>query len=65
MWAILARDTGAGGTPERYRVRPGDTLWSIALAHYGGDPREGVWKLEHANGLVGATIVAGQTLRLP
>jgi nucleoid-associated protein YgaU len=65
MWAIFARDTGAGGTPERYRVRPGDTLWSIAVAHYGGDPRAGVWKVEHANDLTGATIVSGQILRLP
>jgi nucleoid-associated protein YgaU len=65
LWAILARDTGAGSPPLHYRVRSGDTLWSIAAARYAGDPREGVWKLEHANHLNGATIVPGEMLRLP
>jgi nucleoid-associated protein YgaU len=65
LWAIFARDTGAGGRPEHYRVRPGDTLWSIAEARYVGDPREGVWKLEHANGLESAAIVPGQVLAVP
>ena len=65
LWAVLARDTGAGGRPQHYRVRSGDTLWSIATSRYAGDPREGVWKLERANGLSGATIVPGQVLALP
>jgi nucleoid-associated protein YgaU len=65
LWAILARDTGAGGRPQHYRVRAGDTLWSIAAARYAGDPREGVWKLERANGLRGATIVPGEMLEIP
>jgi hypothetical protein len=65
LWAILARDTGAGRRAEHYRVRTGDTLWSIAVSRYAGDPREGVWKLEHANHLSGATIVPGQRLVLP
>jgi LysM repeat protein len=65
LWAILARDTGAGGSPQRYRVRAGDTLWSIAVARYAGDPREGVWKLKRENGLGGTTIVPGEVLLLP
>ena len=65
LWAILARDTGAGRRAEHYRVRPGDTLWSIAVSRYAGDPREGVWKLERANDLTGATIVPGERLVLP
>jgi nucleoid-associated protein YgaU len=65
LWAILARDTGASGRPQHYRVRAGDTLWSIAAARYAGDPREGVWKLEHANRLRSATIVPGEVLVLP
>jgi LysM repeat protein len=65
LWAILARDTGAGSPPQRYRVRAGDTLWSIAVTRYAGDPRESVWKLERANGLGGATIVPGEVLLLP
>ena len=65
IWAVLARDTGAGPTPRTHRVQAGETLWSIASARYGGDPRAGVWKLQQANGLEGATIVPGQRLKVP
>jgi LysM repeat protein len=65
VWAVLARDTGAGPTPHVHRVHAGETLWSIASARYGGDPRAGVWKLQEANGLSSATIVAGQRLLVP
>jgi LysM repeat protein len=65
LWAVLARDTGAGAHPSHYRVRPGDTLWSIAQAHVGGDPREGVWEIQQLNDLEGATIVPGQRLVVP
>ena len=65
LWAILARDTGAGSRPQHYRVQAGDTLWAIAASRYAGDPREGVWKLEHANGLRTATIAPGEVLVLP
>ena len=65
VWAVLARDTGAGPTPQRHTVQVGETLWSIAAARYGGDPRAGVWKLQQANHLAGATIVPGQRLVMP
>ena len=65
LWALFARETGASGTPSRYRVRAGDSLWSIAAHRYAGDPREGVWRIERANRLPGATIVPGEVLRLP
>jgi nucleoid-associated protein YgaU len=65
VWAVLARDTGAGPTPQRHRVQPGETLWSIVAARYGGDPRGGVWTLQQANHLSGSTIVPGQVLRVP
>jgi LysM repeat protein len=65
VWAVLARDTGAGPTPHVHRVQSGETLWSIAQARYGGDPRAGVWKLQEANDLVGSTIVPGQRLLVP
>ena len=65
MWAVFARDTGAGSHPRYHRVQTGETLWSIALAHYAGDPREGVWKLQRRNGLQSPTIVPGQRLALP
>jgi nucleoid-associated protein YgaU len=65
LWAVLARDTGASAGTTHYRVQPGDTLWSIALAHVGGDPREAVWRIQELNDLEGATIVPGQRLRVP
>ena len=64
VWAVLARETGAGPTPRYHTVQPGETLWSIAAAN-GGDPRAGVWELQRRNGLAGATIVPGQRLVLP
>ncbi len=64
-WALFVRDSGAGGPERAYRVNAGDTLWSIAAASYGGDPREGVWKLRERNHLSGTTIAPGMTLRLP
>jgi hypothetical protein len=65
VWAVLARDTGAGPTPQVHRVQTGETLWSIAQERYGGDPRAGVWRLQEANGLEGSTIVPGQRLLVP
>ncbi len=64
-WALFVRDSGAGGPERSYRVQPGDTLWTIAAHSYGGDPREGVWKLRERNHLSGTTIAPGQVLRLP
>jgi hypothetical protein len=65
LWAMFARDSGAGGPERHYRVHAGDTLWSIAVASFGGDPREGVWELRERNGLEGTTIQPGQVLSLP
>jgi hypothetical protein len=65
IWALFARDSGAGGPERSYRVQRGDTLWSIAATSYAGDPREGVWKLRERNRLAGTTIAPGQLLRLP
>ena len=62
---VAARPSGGAGKPERYVVQPTDTLWSIADAHYAGDPREGIWKLQHRNHLRGSTLVPGQRLVLP
>jgi hypothetical protein len=62
---FLARPSGGAGRPQTYVVRPTDTLWSIAATHYDGDPRAGVWRLEHRNHLTGATLMPGQHLILP
>jgi LysM repeat protein len=48
-----------------YTVEPYETLWTIAETHYGGDPREAVYRIEQANHLADATIHAGQILDLP
>ena len=63
--AVAARQSSGAGHPQSYVVQPGDTLWSIATAHYAGDPREGVWKIERRNHLAGATIQPGVRLVLP
>lgn len=65
---LLAR-VAFGGAPPEYQtvvVQPGDTLWSIAAAHYpAADPRERVEAIEALNGLSGPQIMAGETLELP
>jgi nucleoid-associated protein YgaU len=65
LWAFFAGDTGAAGPERHYRVKPGDTLWSIAERTFAGDPREGVWELRERNELDSATILPGQVLVLP
>ena len=62
---LAARPSGSAGKPVNYVVQPADTLWSIAAKHYPGDPREGVWELQHRNRLYGTTLVPGQRLVLP
>jgi LysM repeat protein len=62
---VVARPSGGAGKPTPYLVKPTDTLWSIAAAHYPGDPLEGIWKLQHRNDLHGTTLVPGQRLVLP
>jgi hypothetical protein len=62
---VAARPSGGAGRARTYVVRPADTLWSIAVSTYAGDPREGVWRLERRNHLSGTTVVPGQRLILP
>jgi LysM repeat protein len=65
IWAIAAHSSQSAGTPRYYTVKPYDTLWSIAASHYGGDPRDAIFRLEQRNRLGGATVRPGQRLLLP
>ena len=65
VWSVAARPSGAHGRKEVYRVRPYDTLWTIASSHYAGDARAAIWQIEQANRLVGVTIRPGEALVLP
>lgn len=64
-WSVLTRVSEGAGSGERYRVRQGDTLWSIASARYHGDLRLAVWRVQRANDLSTAPLQPGQVLRLP
>jgi LysM repeat protein len=65
LWALVPHTSNGAGREQVYVVRPSDTLWSIAGAHYAGDPREGVWKLERRNHLATGVIHVGERLVLP
>ena len=64
-WSLMTRTVDGAGPAHAYRVKAGDTLWSIAAANYPGDPRAAIWKVRERNGLRGTTIVPGQRLVLP
>jgi nucleoid-associated protein YgaU len=65
VWSATARSSDAHGKRQVVTVHPYETLWAIAEAHYGGDVRDAIWRIERANHLRGADIRAGQTLVLP
>ena len=47
-------------------VRPGDTVWSIAVGAAGGaDPREVVDAIAVRNGIDAGAVVPGQALVIP
>lgn len=64
-WSVLTRTSEGAGAGQPYRVQAGDTLWSIAASHYGGDPRRGVWTIQRENELAGSVLTPGQILVLP
>ena len=61
----VARPSGGSTGEERYVVQPGDTLWMLATERFGGDPREGVWRIRERNSLDGDVLPAGTVLYLP
>ncbi len=66
VWSVLARPSGAHGRKTVYEVKAYDTLWSIASAHYGGDVRNAIWRIEQRNHLGGtAALTPGEHLVLP
>ena len=65
VWSAVARPSGAHGDKVVYRVRAYDTLWTIAAAHYGGDVRDAIWRIQRANHLTGGMLRPGEELVLP
>jgi LysM repeat protein len=65
IWAVAAHSSNGAGKRRLYTVKPYDTLWSIAVSHYGGDPRSAIYRLERRNGLAGPIVRPGQKLVLP
>ena len=64
--SYAAPNSSGASHPRNHAVRAGETLWSIALRAYpSSDPRDAVYRIEQANDLHDAGIVAGQTLVLP
>ena len=52
--------------PVKVQVQPGDTVWTIAAAHYPSDDiRQRVDDIEALNHLPGAFVAVGQDLYLP
>jgi len=64
-WSVYARSSQAHGARQVVTVKPYETLWSIAAAHYAGDTRDAVWRIQRANHLQGAGITVGERLVLP
>jgi LysM repeat protein len=64
-WAALARASHGAAPEQRYVVKPGDTLWTIAVKHYAGDPRDAVYRIGRRNHLGGSVLAVGQRLVLP
>ena len=65
LLSVVARAGQSAGPERSYVVKQADTLWSIALREYGGDPREAVWEIRARNRLSGTTLQPGQVLVLP
>jgi LysM repeat protein len=64
--ATASRAADPAGSAPTAEVRPGDTLWSIAVRYVPGrDPVTAVEEIRRLNGLTDYTIHAGQHVILP
>ena len=64
--ASAGSEPGAAATAERVTVRPGDTLWAIALREAPGvDPRKTVDAILDLNALESSAVRAGTVLLVP
>lgn len=64
--ASAGSEPGSAATAERVTVRPGDTLWAIALRQAPGvDPRQTVDAILDLNALESSALQAGTVLLVP
>lgn len=64
--ASAGSEPGSAATAERVTVRPGDTLWAIALREAPGvDPRQTVDAILDLNALESSAVQAGTVLLVP
>lgn len=64
--ALSATEPGDRAGERTHVVRPGETLWSIAVRLSGGaDPRPLVDSIAGANGVEAGSLVPGQVLVVP
>jgi hypothetical protein len=62
----FASPSPGAATPDHYRVRAGDTLWTIAARHYpNSDIRAAIYDIRQANDLATSTITVDDRLVLP
>jgi LysM repeat protein len=62
---VLPGISSGAHPPRTHVVQPGETLWSIASAAYGGDAQSHVEAIATASHLESALIVPGEHLVLP
>jgi hypothetical protein len=62
---LLPSPSDGARVARTHLVQPGETVWGITAAAYGGDPRTHVGDVQRANRLAGGAILPGQVLVLP
>jgi LysM repeat protein len=66
LGSLALPGSSSGARPARHHlVQPGETLWAIAGAAYGGDTDSHVQAIARASHLHSSLIVPGQQLVLP